>query len=433
VMVGWVYNRLEPEKEEEAPELAGLEGECYRRRLRSRRRYGVATLFGIITLYRIGYEPLEAGVPSIFPLEMRLGLTAGRATPALTERVGQMSAQHTQKTVLTWLQNEHDVQWSAETLRKVTATLSAALAPLRHDAQVAQVLTWLEQAYHSSGPHKPVLSAGRDGVFVPMRGSKEYREASTATLTVLDRRGQRLGTVYLGHMPESGQTTLSTQLTALIVEVLRRWQGALPRLEYVTDGGHHPATYFDEVLQGMVHPRTGASLHWQQVLDYYHACGYLSKLAEAFFGAGTSAAAAWAHKMRHWLKDKRHGIFRVLHSAAALHALYELSPTAEGAYESAYNYLRQRMEIMDYVGYRQHGLAIGSGVTEAACKTLFTQRFKLSGMTWSWEGGQVIVDLRVIWLSGVWTPVYNAYLASLATPSMGTKRQIVEFTLQMAA
>ena len=436
VTVSWTYNLLEADKVEEAPALAGLDGELYRRRTRSRRRYGVATLFGNIALYRIGYEPLEPGLPSIFPLEMRLGLTAGRATPALMERVGPWSAQHTQKTVLQLLQQEHDVRWSAETLRKVTATLSAALAPLRHEAQVTQVLSWLANAYQSSGPHKPVLSVGRDGVFVPMRGHKEYREACTGTVAVLDRRGRRVGTVYLGHMPQPGQTTLSAQLTALLHDVLLRWQGPLPRLEYVTDGGHHPSEYFDQVLRSMVHPRTGALLPWQQVLDFYHACGYVTKMAEALFGAGTRQAASWAHKMRHWLRDQRHGIFRLLHSAAAHRIWWELSANEDKAYQTAYNYLRQRMAIMDYVDYRRHGLAIGSGVTEAACKTLFTQRFKQSGMKWSWEGGQVIVELRVIYLSGIWTSVYDAHLASLPLPEMGTqrtKRQNAATTLQMAA
>lgn len=433
VIVSWTYNRLEAEKVEEAPALAGLEGELYRRRTCSRRRHGVATLFGVVPLYRIGYESVEPGLPSIFPVEMRLGLTAGRATPALMERVGPWSAQYTQKTVLQWLQQDHDVRWSAETLRKVTATLSAALAPLRHEAQVKQVLSWLKPASTSRGPHKPVLSVGRDGVFVPMRGSKEYREASTATLAVLDRRGQRLGTVYLGHMPQPGQTTLSAQLTALLHDVLERWQGPLPRLQYVTDGGHHPTEYFEQVLRLMVHPRSGVQLQWEQVLDFYHACGYLTKMAEALFGAGTQQASSWAAKMRRWLRDKRHGIFRVLHSATAHRTWWELTRQEEQAYDSAYNYLRQRMSIMDYVGYRRHGLAIGSGVTEAACKTLFTQRFKQSGMKWSWEGGQVIVELRVLWLSGVWTEVYKAHLASLPLPIMGTKRQIQEKTLQMAA
>ncbi len=121
VTVSWTYNRLEAENEEETPPLAGLEGELYRRRQRSRRRYGVATLFGTIALLRIGYEPLEAGLPSIFPLEMRLGLTAGRATPAVTERVGQWSAQHTQQKVLDLLRQEHNVNWSVSTLQSATS------------------------------------------------------------------------------------------------------------------------------------------------------------------------------------------------------------------------------------------------------------------------------------------------------------------------
>jgi len=60
---------------------------------------------------------------------------------------------------------------------------------------------------------------------------------------------------------------------------------------------------------------------------------------------------------------------------------------------------------LDYVHYRRNHLPIGSGVTEAACKTVFSQRLKRSGMAWSVAGGQRIVDLRVIHLSGVWSQV----------------------------
>lgn len=59
---------------------------------------------------------------------------------------------------------------------------------------------------------------------------------------------------------------------------------------------------------------------------------------------------------------------------------------------------------------------MGSGITEAACKTVFTQRLKRSGMAWTREGGQVILDLRVIWLSGIWNTVHQRYLASKPIP-----------------
>ena len=91
------------------------------------------------------------------------------------------------------------------------------------------------------------------------------------------------------------------------------------------------------------------------------------------------------------------------------------------AYRDAYGYLRDHIEHLDYVRYRRNHLPIGSGVTEAACKTVFSQRLKRSGMAWSVEGGQRIVDLRVIHLSGVWSQVHQGYLQSRRLPEERTQ------------
>ena len=426
LIMQWTLNHLEADDPSQAPAEVGFDGSIYRRRSPSPRRGGIATLFGLIALWRLRYEPCDAGIglSCVFPLEQRLGIVAGKATPALAGRVGAWTAQHTQATVQALLADEHGVAWSVTTLRQVAVELSSGVRPLTQPAQVAYLLELLGKAHASSGPHRPVLAAGRDGIFVPMRNDTKYREAATATVAVLDRRGQRLGTVYLGHMPEAGQASLSQQLTDLLRAVLNGWHGPLPRLQYTTDGGHHPTEYFGSVLASMRHPRTGEKLAWEWVLDYYHACQYLTKMAEALFGTGTQAAAAWAAKMRRWLRDKRHGVFRVLHSAAAHFCRWELTAAEQQAYEQAYQYLRTRMALMDYCDYRRRGLAIGSGITEAACKTLFTQRFKQSGMKWSLDGGQVVVDLRVVWLSGLWRQVYATYLAHLPQAKSRTKHAI---------
>lgn len=431
----WVVNHLEADDKNQAAALCHFDHNVYRRRPRSPRRGGIATLFGVIPLWRIRYEPCDAGIglTCIFPLEQRLGIVAGKATAALASRIGSWTAQYTQQTVRQLLQDEHDVAWSVATLRTVAADLSAALAPLTHQAQVDYVLALLQQAHDSKGGHRPVLSAGRDGIFVPIRKDTKYREAATATLAVLDRAGRRLGTVYLGHMPEAGQETLSGQLTTLLSAVLQGWQGPLPRLQYVTDGGHHPSEYFATVLQPMLHPRTGQKLEWHWVLDYYHACLYLTKIAETFFGKDSQAAAAWAAKMRRWLKDKKDGIARVLHSAAAHAWRLEFTPDEQTAYDEAYQYLQKRQSLMDYWTCRQRGLAIGSGITEAACKTLFTQRFKQSGMKWSLEGGQVVVELRVIWLSKLWSQVFDKYLHQWPQPKHRTKHRFDASCLEIAA
>ena len=91
------------------------------------------------------------------------------------------------------------------------------------------------------------------------------------------------------------------------------------------------------------------------------------------------------------------------------------------AYRKAYDYLRNHIRYLDYTRYRRNHLPIGSGVTEAACKTVFSERLRRSGMAWSVEGGQRIVDLRVIQLSGVWEQVYQSYLQSKRLPEMPTR------------
>jgi hypothetical protein len=49
---------------------------------------------------------------------------------------------------------------------------------------------------------------------------------------------------------------------------------------------------------------------------------------------------------------------------------------------------------MCYAEMKSRGFMIGSGVVEAACKTLVAQRLKLSGMRWSVEGAQAILTPR---------------------------------------
>ena len=200
-IMAWVLNRVEPESNDEAPSRLRFEGRLYRRR--RKHRSAVSTLFGTVEVWRRLYEPLERGGRSIHPLELRLGVEAGLATPALTERVGRWAADHTQRQVLEMLEADHHVHWSHTSLRKLLASLSTGMAPHRRVSQVTQVVSWLEQARASKGRYRPTLAVGRDGIFVPLRHGV-WQEGATATVSVLDRRGKRLGTVYLGHMPEPG-------------------------------------------------------------------------------------------------------------------------------------------------------------------------------------------------------------------------------------
>ncbi len=73
---------------------------------------------------------------------------------------------------------------------------------------------------------------------------------------------------------------------------------------------------------------------------------------------------------------------------------------------------------MRYAEYRQLGIPLGSGVTEAGCKTVYTQRLKLSGMRWQKTGAQRILQLRVLRLSGVWDEAYRRVLRGMKQPKV---------------
>ena len=414
-VVQWSYNHLEPAPVPASPGQVHCQGDPYRR-LAQKTAQEVSTLFGKINLRRLGYRAAPAvGAPVLFPLCRGLGLVQG-ATPALVERVARYQAEGgaTQQQTLARLRRDHGVGWGVKKLRQVTQCVAAAMEPHRPGAQVNQVLRWLGQARGSTGPHRPVLGVGRDGITLGLqiKGFAIHEVAAAGTVTVYDRRGRRLGTVYLAVAPEPGQPTLSGQLTQVVTEVLQRWQGPLPRLCYVTDAGDNETAYYRKVLRRLRHPRTGARLAWCWVLDYYHAAERLGAMAEALFGPGPQRWA-WVRRMQKLLL-KPAGLYRVLHSAAALRSRGQLKGKRLADFRKAYNYLRARRQQVRYAEHRRLGLPIGSGVTEAACKTVYTQRLKLSGMRWKKPGAQTILTLRVILLSGVWEEV-NEH--TLETPS----------------
>jgi hypothetical protein len=411
VATEWTYNHLEPAAEASLPGRVDFEGNSFRR-LGKKTSQEVSTLFGVIRLQRLGYRTTPAvGEPVLFPLCRELGLVHS-ASPALVERVAHYLAEGgaTQRQTLERLRRQHGVNWGVKRLRQVTEFVAAAMEEHRAETQAEQVLHWLEQAQASRGRNRPVLCVGRDGITLGLqiKGYAIYEVATTGTLSVYDRRRRRLGTVYLAYTPEPGQGTMSKQLTELLREVLRRWQGPLPRLSYVTDAGDNETTYYKKVLRRLRHPVTGQRLEWFWVVDYYHASERLWTMAEALFGVGQKSWG-WARKMQKALL-KPSGVSRVLHSAAALRSRMNLKGKRLADFRRAYKYLQTRRQHLRYAEYRRLGLPIGSGVTEAACKTVYTQRLKLSGMRWKTAGAQTVLRLRVLLLSGVWSEVYERTL-----------------------
>ncbi len=336
----------------------------------------MSTLFGKIVLYRFPYRFWLKNVkePCIFPFELQLGLIEG-VTPALASLIGQCHAARTQGQVLEWLENDHGVAMGATRLRKLVAALDECLTEQSQAAQVAALLKAMETANQSSGSRKPVLAVGRDGITLCEYRYRFWEVATAATVTVFDRAGKRLTTVYLAHPPELGQATMSKMLTDLLTEVLRQWRGPLPTLAFIADSGGNESSYYEDVLRKMKHPLTDARLKWVRVVDFFHAAERVWSMSEALFGKKSKKYYRWARRMLRLLKNKSNGPKRVLQSAAAHLAALQTrqeSPRATTKGSQLHSQADQvdavlRVEEMPYPDrQRHHGGRLQDGVHPAA-------------------------------------------------------------------
>lgn len=372
----------------------------------------VDTRFGSVTIRRWFYQSVEPGSPGIAPLDVRLGLFADRMTPALAEVTGRLAADMTQQATLDMLDERFTVRPGVEAYRRIVADIATEVRTEHDQAAIDQLDAWIRQGRERPGDREVLLQVGRDGVFVQTRPC--WEEASCGTLAVFDRGGRRLGTVYLGEMPEPDQPTMTERLTRVIQGVLAKSGEQLPTLRYVTDAGCHPQSYFREVLKKMKHPVTGERLKWSWGVDFFHACEYVSKIAGAIFGTASEKANRWAEEQRRTLRHDPKGVSRVIRRSAQQRRRTGLRGTAKD-YCSGLNYLKRYREHMDFADRAARGEPIGSGITEAGCKVIFNQRLKQSGMRWNRATGQQIVDLRTANRGGLWQAIWARIIGRNAT------------------
>ena len=84
---------------------------------------------------------------------------------------------------------------------------------------------WLREAFGLKGV-APTLAVGGDGITMPLQAKGGYEVASCGTITVYAGK-RRIGTVYLGYAPESGQPTMTEELLALMADSsLKRNRGS---------------------------------------------------------------------------------------------------------------------------------------------------------------------------------------------------------------
>ena len=138
-------------------------------------------------------------------------------------------------------------------------------------------------------------------------------------------------------------------------------------------------------------------------MDLYHAEEHVWQVARAVFGPQTEAGAAWAKDACDLLV---HGKIEELVTAIA--ALPPIAPSpgeSRSVPQRAVDYFTTNAERMRYPTFRAQGMHVGSGIAEAACKTVVATRLKRSGMRWTPGGLDALLPLR----TSVLNQTYDAF------------------------
>ena len=220
-----------------------------------------------------------------------------------------------------------------------------------------------------------------------------WREAMVGTISLYDASGDRQHTIYMGATPEYGKKTFLERLEREIARTKARY----PQATYIG------------IADGAASTWQFLNLHTQeQVLDFYHASGYLGAVAVALYPTNLALQRHWLQENCHHLKHDLGAATHLYQQMLELSQSSEQSKTIQDQLAAAVTYFQNHHHQMNYALYRSRHYPIGSGVTEAACKTVIKQRLWGSGMRWKEKGAAAILSLRALVLTSTrWDQFWN--------------------------
>jgi hypothetical protein len=342
------------------------------------------TLLGEISLQRGIYQSNKAA-RSICPLEVKLRFINDYVSFAAAEYICYSLASMTLGEFV-----KHSRKWAL--MKPSEGTVRRVLDYVGRFLEASDFLDTVRS--EESVPEEAVtLAMSMDSTTVNMR-HEGWRHATAATLSTYDAQGNRLDTVYIGRMPETGKNKAKGMLEKEIEVRLAKRE--FKQIVCIADGARDLWRYFRSKYPDAIH-----------VVDFYHVCEHLSKLSSMFFKE-PSEAKAWFKKYRTILKKDPEGAAKLLRAARYRRTLMKHIPELE----SEIKYLQHNKTRMNYFELLKKNLPIGSGVVEAACKNLIGARMKKSGMRWTLDGGQTVLTLRSLLLSNRWEQFWSYFIRS---------------------
>ncbi len=369
------------------------------------KRYG--SIFGDIMIPRWVYGKRAGQKAKYRPLDAKLKLPTKDKSYLLQEWSQSLATKMPYNEVNGILGMILNLSFSTHTLKRNNQTLSQSVSDFHKDYPAAPV-----------AKDQEIIVSSADGKGVPMRtGNKKMSlVASVYTVAPHVRTAEEIVSALFYQDTETiGQKKRPHPIEKRVRATLKRDdEGTMqPSMKAMFSWISTEIEQRDpENIQPHIFLMDGQASLWEEaekrkpkgyktieILDLLHATGYLWKAAEQFHNL--------AEKKNYFVRFyttillKGH-IDKVISSLEMLADEQNLTTNSRKEVEKVCTYFRNNRKRMHYDQYLKAGYPIASGVIEGACRYVVKDRMERSGMRWTMDGAQSMLELRCIELGDNW-------------------------------
>lgn len=344
------------------------------------------TPYGAIEIERHVYQSTKGG-STYAPMDDGCRVI-GTSTPKFAKMVTSKYACDAAPGVQRDLEDNHNRPIALSFIKNITDTVGS-IAQAKEE-------NWNYELPEMPSPVKSI-SIGLDGTCLNMQ-EDGWREAMCGTIAFFDKKGDRMHTIYTAASPEYGKETFLKKFTREIDRVVKQY----PKVPLIglADGAASNWTFLKPKVDILT-------------IDFWHVSEYLSKAATAMYPrkSQNDERWEWLDSTCHRMKHKVGGATRILNELKEHRDIEKMSEKNRTTLNATITYLANNKDKMAYHKNVASNRPIGSGVTEAACKTLVKQRMCKGSAKWKDTGATVVLTLRCLHTTGKrWDQFWKKYV-----------------------
>ena len=424
------------------------------RRLDEPHRRTYRSIFGPFTLSRYVYGTREGQRIDFVPFDARLELPESEYSYVLQDWAGTLSVEHAFGRTAHTLERMLELSLPVDSLERMSRKMAESVASFR-DAQK-------KPPVQDEGE---ILVATADGKGIPMRRPGDQRPVGARR-----KKGEKANKKQMATLGCVYTVDPKPRTSEEVVEALFREHSTCRQDESVDPVAQHKRVWssltYDEgdqqvdaetevftwiahevdmrrhddqpmvcLMDGQRSLWTSSETHLPddvvEILDLLHVTGYLWDAAYLFHSEGSAEATAFVRDRT--LRILRGEVGYVIGGLRQMATKRSLSKAKQQKIEQVCKYFHRNRDRMRYDEYLAAGFPIASGVIEGACRHVVKDRMERSGMRWTIDGAQAMLDLRSTAINDQWSAFQNHRIKTETRRLYPDRRILQQFTWQLAA